>query len=156
MDGSLIGIIGIVASFGLSAIGAGIGMAANRPAVIGAWKKCHVQKKPAPFILIVFASTCLTNVIYGFITMMSLTPEIAAGSDLAASLVALGPEELYRRGVMGIVAGICIGIVAITQAMCSAAAADAYAETGQGFGNHLMVVGVAETISLFAMVFAIM
>jgi V/A-type H+-transporting ATPase subunit K len=40
--------------------------------------------------------------------------------------------------------------------MCAAAGADTVAETGQGFGNCLMVVGIAETISLFAVVFTIM
>lgn len=145
MDVSLMGAIGIGASFGLSAIGAAIGMAANGPATIGAWKKCYVQKKPAPFILVVFASTCLTNVIYGFITMTVLMGRYLAGGIDASMVLTLG-----------VGAGICIGAVAITQAMCSAAASEAFAETGQGFGNYLMVVGIAETISLFAMVFTIM
>ena len=134
-----LGELGIAASFGLSAIGASIGMAANGPAVIGAWKKCYLQNKPAPFILLVFAATCLTNVIYGYLTMILLTPT-------------LGDAKLLGLGVG---TGLCIGIVAYTQAKCAAAAADAYAETGQGLGNYLMVVGIAETISLFAMVFTI-
>jgi V/A-type H+-transporting ATPase subunit K len=40
--------------------------------------------------------------------------------------------------------------------MCSASAADAFAETGKGFGNYLMVIGLAETVSLFAMVFTLL
>jgi len=145
MNVELLSALGIAGSFGLSAIGAAIGMAMNGPATIGAWKKCYVQKRPAPFILVVFASTCLTNVIYGFITMTVLLQKFQAG--------VIDPTMLFTLGVG---AGICIGAVAITQAMCSAAASDAYAETGQGFGNYLMVVGIAETISLFAMVFTIM
>ena len=136
------GVIGITASFGLSAIGSGVGMAANGPAVIGAWKKCYVQKRPAPFILLVFGGTCLSNIIYGFITMTVL----AASTNL---------NDAWLLG-LGVGSGLCIAIVAVTQAMCSAAAADAYAETGQGFGNNLMIVGIAETISLFAMVFTIL
>jgi len=142
-DFSLLGALGVGGSFGLSAIGAAIAMAACGPAVIGAWKKCYVQNKPAPFILAVFAGTSLSNVIYGFIIMGALATNAAGNSD--GALFALG-----------IGSGICIGAVAITQAMCSAAAADAYAETGKGFGNFLMVIGIAETVSLFAMVFTLL
>ena len=138
MEGSLnLGEIGIAASFVLASIGAAIGMVANGPTVIGAWKKCYIQKRPAPFILLVFAATCITNVIYGFLTMLLITPT-------------LSPERLF---ILGVGTGLCIAIVAYTQAKC--AAADAYAETGQGFGNYLMVVGIAETIGLFAMVITI-
>ena len=142
MDVGLLGQLGIGLSFGLSALGAAIAMAANGPAVIGAWKKCYVKNKPAPFILAVFAGTSLSNVIYGFIVMGAL-----AGSTV------LDGNALFA---LGIGAGLAIGAVAITQAMCSAAAADAYAETGKGFGNYLMVIGIAETVSLFAMVFTLL
>ena len=133
--------IGIGGCFLLSATGAAIGMAANGPAVIGAWKKCYIQKKPAPFILLVFGATCLSNIIYGFILLL-LLPTSAA--------------DPYMLLTLGLGSGLAIGAVAITQAMCSAAAADAYAETGQGFANYLMIVGIAETISLFAVVFTLM
>jgi len=134
-----LGEIGIAASFVLAAIGAAVGMVANGPAVIGAWKKCYIQKRPAPFILLVFAATCLTNVIYGFLTMILINPE-------------LSPERLFALGVG---TGLTIAIIAFTQAKCAAAAADALAETGQGLGNYLMVIGIAETVGLFAMVFTI-
>ena len=139
---NLLGAIGVGLSFGLSALGAAIAMGACGPAVIGSWKKCFIQNRPAPFILVVFSGTCLSNVIYGFIIM----------SALAASTT-LGGNMLFA---LGIGSGLTIGAVAITQAMCSAAAADAYAETGKGFGNYMMVIGVAETVSLFAMVFTLL
>ena len=132
--------IGIGGCFFLSALGAAIGMVVNGPAVIGAWKKCYVQKKPAPFILLVFGATCLSNIIYGFILLLLLPRN----------------GDPYMLLTLGLAAGFAIGVVAITQAMCSAAAADAYAETGQGFANNLMIVGIAETISLFAVVFTLM
>ncbi|MCL2800192.1 MAG: V-type ATP synthase subunit K [Treponema sp.] len=135
---TLLAAIGIGGSFGLSALGAALGMGFNGPAVIGSWKKCYLQNKPAPFILTVFAGTCLTNVIYGFIVMMALLGSVRDGTEIFA---------------LGLSAGLTIGAVAITQSMCSAAAADAYAETGKGFGNFLMVIGIAETVSLFAMAF---
>ena len=143
MEVGLLGWLGIGGSFGLSAIGAALAMAASGPAVIGSWKKCYLQNKPAPFSLAVFAGTSLSNVIYGFIIMGALATNAAGNND--AALFALG---------MG--SGLCIGAVAVTQAMCSAAAADAYAETGKGFGNFLMVIGIAETVSLFAMVFTLL
>jgi V/A-type H+-transporting ATPase subunit K len=146
MEVRLLGEIGIAASFGLAAIGSAVGVAANGPAVIGAWKKCYLQKKPAPFIMVVFAGTILSNIIYGFITMLQLT---------AAATRAVAPLSGGMLLGLGVGAGMTICIVAYTQAMCSAAAADAYAETGQGFGNYLMVIGIAETVSLFAMVFTI-
>ena len=141
MDVGLLGWIGIGASLGLSGLGSTIGMGINGPAVIGAWKKCFMQKKPAPFILVVFAGVALSNIIYGFIVMNAMR-----GSSLA------DPALL----AMGLASGLIIGGVAITQAMCAACAAEAMAETGKGFGNFLMVIGIAETIALFAMVFTLL
>jgi len=141
MEAGLLGWIGIGGCFGLSCLGAAIGMAANGPAVIGAWKKCYVQNKPAPFIILVFAGTTLTNILYGYILLMFLSASTTLGD----------PQLL----VLGLGAGLCIGAVAITQAMCSAAGAEAYVETGKGFANYLMVVGIAETVSLFSVVFTI-
>ena len=141
MDVGLLGWIGIGGSFGLSALGSAIGMGLNGPAVIGAWKKCFIQKKPAPFILAVFAGVVLSNIIYGFIVMNALSGSSLDGNALFA---------------LGLSAGLAIGCVAITQAMCAACAAEALAETGKGFGNFLMIVGIAETISLFAMVFTML
>ena len=142
MEVGVLGQIGVITCFGISTIGAIAAMVINGPAVIGAWKKCYLQKKPAPFILVIFASTCLSNPIYGFITMTAL-----------ADSVILNNIQLFT---LGITAGIAIALSAFIQALCSAAAAEAYAETGQGFGNFLMVIGVAETIGLFAMVFTIL
>ena len=142
MDIGFLGEIGIGASFGLSVIGAGIGVAINGQAVVGALKKCYVQNRPAPFVLIVFAGTTLSNVIYGFIVMGAL-----ADSTVLSN---------HRLFILGISAGLCIGIVAITQAIIAAASAEAFAETRKGFGNFLMVVGLAETVSLFAVVFTIL
>jgi len=145
MDVGLLGQIGIGFSFGLSGLGAAIAIAVVGPAVVGSFKKCYVQNKPAPFVLVVFAGAALSNIIYGFIVMQALAGSAAAGTHDGNTLFALG-----------ISSGLCIGVVAITQAMCSASAADALAETGKGFGNYLMVIGIAETVSLFAMVFTLL
>ena len=142
MEAGVLGQIGVIASFGISTLMAIIAMVINGPAVIGAWKKCYLQRKPAPFILVIFASTCLSNPIYGFITMSALHDSVVLNSVQLFSL--------------GMIAGAAIGLAALIQSMCSAAAAEAYAETGQGFGNFLMVIGVAETLGLFAMVFTLL
>ena len=142
MEIGALGQIGVIACFGFSSLGAILAMVINGPAVIGAWKKCYLQKKPAPFILVIFAGTCLSNPIYGFITMTAL-----------ADSVVLNNIQLFA---LGISAGLSIALSAFIQARCSAAAAEAYAETGQGFANFLMVIGIAETIALFAMVFTIL
>ncbi|MCL2008588.1 MAG: V-type ATP synthase subunit K [Treponema sp.] len=142
MGVGLLGLFGPIVCFGLSTLGAIIAMIINGPAVIGSWKKCYLQKKPAPFILVIFASTCLSNPIYGFITMTAL-----------AESVILNDIQVFS---MGLIAGSAICISAFIQSICSASAAEAYAETGQGFGNFLMVIGVAETLGLFAMVFTLL
>ena len=50
-------------------------------------------------------------------------------------------------------AGLGIGVSAWFQGYAGAAGADALAETGQGFGNYLMTLGVIETVALFVLVF---
>ena len=39
------------------------------------------------------------------------------------------------------------------QGKAGACAADAFAETGKGFGYYIMVLGIIETVALFVMVF---
>ncbi len=46
-----------------------------------------------------------------------------------------------------------MGVSAWMQGKAGASAADALAETGKGFGNYIMVLGVIETVALFVMVF---
>ena len=41
----------------------------------------------------------------------------------------------------------------IWQGKAGARASDALGETGKGFGNYIMVIGVVETVALFVMVF---
>jgi V/A-type H+-transporting ATPase subunit K len=55
----------------------------------------------------------------------------------------------------GIVAGLAMGVSAWMQGRTGAAASDALAETGQGFVNYLMALGVIESVALFVMIFAL-
>ena len=123
----------------LSAIGSAFGTVVAGMASVGAWKKCFLNNKPAPFLLIAFVGAPLSQTIYGMILMNQI---IAAANTLAAAK--------FGAGLLG---GIAIGCSAFFQGKAGANAADALAETGKGFGNYIMVVGIIETVALFVMVF---
>ena len=122
-----------------SALGTGVaGMAA-----VGAWKRAYAQNKAAPFILIAFVGAPLSQTIYGMILGNAIR-----GANL--------PVSAYPATMLiGLLAGVAIGLSAYLQGKAGAKAADALAETGQGFGNYIMVVGVIETVALFTMVFSL-
>ena len=134
------GLIGLGAALAFAAIGSALGMGAAGMAAVGAWKKCFAQNRPAPFLLVVFVGAPLTQTIYGFILMNSLR-SAADQTD---------PAMLLGAGILG---GIAMGFSAWYQGKAGASAADALAETGKGFGNFIMVLGLIETVALFVMVF---
>jgi len=142
MESSILKDLGLTICFGLSSLGAVLGVTVNAPAVIGAWKKASLNNRPAPFIMVIFAATCMTNIIYGYIAM-----------DAMASSVVMSDRYIF---FISLIAGICIGANSYIQAMICANAAEAFGETGRNFGNYMMVVGVAETFALFIMVFVIL
>ncbi|OHD28200.1 MAG: V-type ATP synthase subunit K [Spirochaetes bacterium GWB1_59_5] len=133
-----IGMIGIAAVMGISAIGSGVGAAIAGQAAIGAWKRNYLANKPASFLLVAFAGAPLTQTIYGFLLMNQMRVSKADPLLLA---------------VIGIVSGAAIAISAIAQGKASASSCDAYGETGKGFGQYITVVGLCETVALFVMVF---
>jgi V/A-type H+-transporting ATPase subunit K len=49
-----------------------------------------------------------------------------------------------------------MGISAMAQGAAAGAACDAYTETGQGFGNYMLILCLCETVALFAMVFSML
>ena len=53
----------------------------------------------------------------------------------------------------GLFGGLAIGLSAWMQGKIAAASADAFAETGQGFTNYLMAIGIIESVAIFVMVF---
>jgi V/A-type H+-transporting ATPase subunit K len=137
----MIELIGIGACLGLAAVGSAIGAGIAGMAAIGAWKKCFIQNKPASMTLVAFAGAPLTQTIYGFILMNNLKNGNIHG------LALLG---------VGVFSGLAIGASAVAQGCCSASGCDAFGETGQGFGNYMLVVGLCETVALFVMVFSIL
>jgi V/A-type H+-transporting ATPase subunit K len=133
-------LIGIGATMALSAVGSGIGAGVAGMAAIGAWKKCFALNKPAPFMLVAFVGAPLTQTVYGFILM----------NALKAAIGKMDPGLILGIGIFG---GLAMGVSAWYQGKAGACAADAFAETGKGFGNYIMVIGLIETVALFIMVF---
>lgn len=129
---------GFAASLALAAVGSALGAGSAGMAAVGAWKKCFAQNKPAPFMLVAFVGAPLTQTIYGMILMGAIQGSSAS--------------MLTKAGV-GILGGIAMGFSAWFQGKAGAAASDALAETGKGFGNYIIVLGLIETVALFVMVF---
>jgi V/A-type H+-transporting ATPase subunit K len=140
-----LGQFGAAAVLGLAAAGSALGAGTASMVAIGAWKKCYAQNKTAPFILITFISAPMSQTIYGFILMNKMLTLIAAGAVTNWGL-------MLGSGLLG---GLGIGVSAWYQGKAGAAGADALAETGQGFGNYLMTLGVIETVALLVMVFTL-
>ena len=135
----MIGQFGAACVLGIAAIGSAIGIGYAGQAAIGAWKRCYMNNKPAPFILTVFAGAPLTQTIYGFLLMQNMISSDKPGAFLLA---------------LGIFSGLAMAASAIFQGKAGAAGSDALGETGKGFAQYIMVVGLCETVALFAMVFS--
>ncbi len=133
------GLIGAALAMGIAAIGSAIGIGIAGQAAIGAWKKCYMSNKAAPFIITVFAGAPLTQTIYGFLLMQQMK-----GST---------QDPMFLLTV-GLASGVAMCLSAIVQGKAGAAGADALAETGKGFSQYIMVVGLCETVALFALVFS--
>ncbi|TVR68102.1 MAG: V-type ATP synthase subunit K [Spirochaetaceae bacterium] len=136
-----IGEIGVGSALAFAAMGSALGAGTAGMAAVGAWKKAFIQNKPAPFLLIAFVGAPLTQTIYGLILMNALMAAASAGVDAGL---------LIGAGIPG---GIAMGFSAWFQGKAGAVASDALAETGKGFGNYLLVLGLVETVALFVMVF---
>ncbi|WP_455160471.1 V-type ATP synthase subunit K [Treponema lecithinolyticum] len=135
----MIGMFGAACVLGLAATGSAIGIGIAGQAAVGAWKRCYVNNKPAPFILVAFAGAPLTQTIYGFLLMQSMINSTNDGMFLLA---------------LGLFSGLAMAASAVYQGKAGAAGSDALGETGKGFVQYLTVVGLAESVALFAMVFS--
>lgn len=130
--------LGLAAAFAFSAAGSAFGTGIAGMAAIGAWKKCYAQSKAAPFLLLAFVGAPLSQTIYGMILMNKIVEAVARGD--------------FAWGI-GLFGGLAIGTSAWMQGRAGAGGADALAETGKGFTNYLIVLGIIETVALFVMVF---
>ncbi len=133
--------LGAILVLGLSAVGSGWGAGIAGMSAIGAWKKNFSQNKTASFMLVVFTAAPLTQTVYGMIVMRQL--------------MAIANKGQYLWGI-GAFAGLAIGLSALWQGKCAAVACDAMGETGKGFGNYLVVLGMTETVALLTMAFTLM
>ncbi len=133
-----IGLLGVGSALAFAAIGSAIGAGSAGMSAVGAWKKAFASNKPAPFLLVAFVGAPLTQTIYGFILMNAILDS--------------GGESLLLLGA-GLLGGIAMGFSAWFQGKAGAVASDALAETGKGFGNYIIVLGLIETVALFVMVF---
>jgi len=133
--------VGCYAAIGFSAVGSVLGSCIAGSAAIGAWKKCYLQNKPAQFLMLTFAGAPLAQTIYGLILMIVMKGKVDAHPEMWALFL-----------FTGIFSGMVIGFSALYQGKCGASACDAYGETGKGFANYLMIIGIIETVAIFAMV----
>ena len=132
-------------AMGLGGVGSAVGCGLAAMAACGAWKKLYLQNKPAPFQLLVFCGLPLSQTIYGVVLFVMI-------HQRAAECARFWPVFLF----LGLFAGLALLISALYQGKGSAAACDAFAETGKGFTNYIIVLGIIETVALFALAFAIL
>ncbi len=128
----------------LGAVGSAIGVGIAGSASIGAWKKCYLQDKPASFLLVSFAGAPLTQTIYGLIMLIFINGKATEAAPNWPAYI-----------MIGILCGIALLVSAIFQGKAAAAGANALAETGKGFSNYIIVVGVVETCAIFALIFSL-
>lgn len=137
-----LGFVGMAAALGLSAAGSAFGTGFAGMSSIGAWKKCYAAGKPAPFIMVAFTGAPLTQTIYGYLLM-----------NFIRTTEGVDPMKAFGVGLFG---GLAIGLSALFQGKCAAAASDALGSTGKGTSNYLIVIGVIETVALFTLVFCLL
>ena len=139
-----VGFIGAGLVFGLAALGSGFGIGIAGPATVGAWKKCYLANKPAPMTMLAFTGNPLTQTFYGFLLMAPMRAAAEAGAMDSLLLLAYG-----------LTAGVALLVTAIVQGKIAAYACEAMAEKNKGFAQYMIVMGIAESVALFAMVFTL-
>ena len=133
--------LGAILVLALAALGSGTGAGVAGMSAIGAWKKNFAQNKSASFMMVAFVAAPLTQTVYGMIVMNKM--------------IEMANKGLYLWSI-GLFAGAAIGLSAYWQGRCAAVACDALGETGKGFGNYIVVLGMAETVALLVMAFTLM
>jgi len=132
--------LGLGLILGLSACGSAAGAGVAGMAAIGAWKKKYIQNKPATFMLIAFVGAPLTQTIYGMIVMNRMYDLVFQGQSFVG---------------IGAFCGMAMGLSSYFQGKCAACACDAMEETGKGFGNYMIILGMTETVALLVMAFTL-
>lgn len=139
-----LGQIGAFSALTITALGSSLGTGTAGCSAIGAWKRCFQQNKMAPFQLVIFGGAPLSQPIYAMIFMVLLNGQAIAH-----------PTYWFLYLAVGITAGFAMGLSSWWQGIAGASACDSFGETGKGFVNNLMIVGIIETISIFILAFGI-
>ncbi len=148
-----LGKLGGAMALSFGAWGSCLGVGAAGPAAVGSWKKCFAQNKSAPFVLVTFVGAPLSQTIYGMILMNQMAAKCTQAAGQSAEQFAAAVSNWPAMLGIGLFGGIAMGLSAWYQGIIGASASDAMAETGKGFGNYLMALGIIETVALFVMVF---
>ena len=119
-----LGMIGTGLCMSIAAIGSCVGVVIAGTTCIGAWKKCYMSNKAAPFILTSFAGAPLTQTIYGFLLMQTMQ-----GSSADPTL------KLF----LGIGAGLAMACSAAVQGMAGASGADAWLKQERALRSTLQL-----------------
>ena len=138
-----LGLLGMGLMVAIAAVGSGLGVLASGLAAVGGWKRCNKANKPLPMTLVAITGMPISQTLYGFILLLQM---VAIPREVMAS----------NAGLLlgyGIGTGVALGLSAFAQGKIGAAACDALVDDSKGFANYLMVLGIAETVALFAMVF---
>ncbi|MPN43783.1 hypothetical protein SDC9_191343 [bioreactor metagenome] len=96
-------------------------------------------------MLSIFAGAPLSQTIYAMILMMMLTSKTTPENPMLCSHLA-----------MGLFGGVILMVAALYQGKIGVLACDMFGTTNKGFGNAITVVGIVETVALFATIFAAM
>jgi V/A-type H+-transporting ATPase subunit K len=143
MSPEVIGMLGAGLVLGLSAAGTAVGMGVAGAGACGCVKRCYNSNKPVPMLMLTFVGFPLTETIYGFIIMQQM---------LAVTVTAENAGMMLGYGIGG---GLTMALVGYAQGKAGAAACDALSDTGKGVAFYVGVLGIIETVALFAMVFTI-
>lgn len=136
------GDLGAIAILGIAGVGSAIGCGIAGMSAIASWKRAYLQNKAAPFLLIAFVGAPLTQTIYAFILMN--TKLLATDTT---------PENFMLKLGAGVFGGLAMAFSAAFQGKSGASACDAFGETGKGFANDIIVLGVVETVAVFVLAF---
>ncbi|MBT3378189.1 MAG: V-type ATP synthase subunit K [Lentisphaerae bacterium] len=127
-------------SLSLAAVGSALGSGVAAMAAIGVMKRKLAEGSKAPFTLFIFVGAPLSQLFYGMIFNTNL---VAAN---------LAPDTYVFQIVMGLGAGLAMGMSAFLQGRAGARACDALGETGKGLGGYIMAIGVIESVALLVMI----
>ena len=132
------GNLGAAICMGIAALGSAIGIGIAGQGAIGAWKRCYINNKPAPFILTVFAGAPLTQTIYGYLLMLIKLKDLGATNPG----MSLG---------LGLASGIAMALSAIAQGKVAAASINILAKKPDDWSKGMIMCIVVEFYAILCL-----